>query len=103
MSGQNITRRSKDQLQSGLTDLERLKNLTDAEIDAGIARDTDAAAADMDWTEAGIVYPPKKTPVSIRIDEDVLAFFRSSGRGYQTRINAVLRQFMAHQKDRKAS
>lgn len=37
---------------------------------------------------------PKKTQVTIRLDEDVIAFFRSMGRGHLTRINAVLRTFM---------
>lgn len=102
MSEQRITRRSKDQLKRGKTNLERLKNLSDSQIDAAIAQDPDAVTAHINWAEADMIYPPKKTPVSIRLDEDVLAFFRNSGRGYQTRINAVLRQFMTHQKDRKA-
>lgn len=38
--------------------------------------------------------PEPKTPVTIRLDPDVLAFFKAQGKGYQTRINAVLRAFM---------
>ena len=38
--------------------------------------------------------PPRKEPVHIRLDSDVLAWFRAHGRGYQTRINAVLRSFV---------
>jgi uncharacterized protein (DUF4415 family) len=38
--------------------------------------------------------PPRKEPVHIRLDADVLAWFRAHGRGYQTRINAVLRSFV---------
>lgn len=48
---------------------------------------------DEDWMDAADEVP-RKIPVSIRLDEDVLAFFRASGRGYQTRINAVLRRFV---------
>jgi uncharacterized protein (DUF4415 family) len=40
------------------------------------------------------VVPPKKAPISIRLDADVLAFFKASGPGYQKRINAVLRAVM---------
>ncbi|MBX9701385.1 MAG: BrnA antitoxin family protein [Acetobacteraceae bacterium] len=42
--------------------------------------------------EIGI--PPRKEPVHIRLDADVLAWFRAHGPGYQTRINAVLRAFV---------
>jgi uncharacterized protein (DUF4415 family) len=38
--------------------------------------------------------PPAKRPISIKLDEDVLAFFRSQGPRYQTQINAVLRGYM---------
>ncbi len=44
--------------------------------------------------------PPKKTLISIRLDDDVIGFFKSAGPGYQTRINAVLRSYMGHQHDR---
>ena len=42
-----------------------------------------------------------KTPVSIRLDEDVLDYFKSSGRGYQTRINAVLKSYVKAQTARR--
>ena len=41
------------------------------------------------------VVPPKKRAISIRLDEDVLDFFRDGGAGYQRRMNAVLRSYMA--------
>jgi uncharacterized protein (DUF4415 family) len=40
------------------------------------------------------VIPPKKTAISIRVDDDVLDYFKSQGDGYQRRINAVLRSYM---------
>lgn len=46
------------------------------------------------WNEAVVVIPPKKEPISLRIDGDVLAWFRAQGAGYQTRMNAVLRAYM---------
>lgn len=39
---------------------------------------------------------PEKEPIALRLDSDVVAFFRSQGRGYQTRINEVLRHYMSH-------
>jgi uncharacterized protein (DUF4415 family) len=40
---------------------------------------------------------PVKVPLSIKIDADVLAWFKSKGKGYQTRINAALREAMVHE------
>lgn len=45
------------------------------------------------WTNAVIEYPEKKKPVTLRLDADVLEWFKSTGKGYQTRINAILRSF----------
>jgi uncharacterized protein (DUF4415 family) len=48
------------------------------------------------WTNAvvGKFYRPIKRPVTVRIDADILAWLKRSGPGYQTRINALLRQAM---------
>jgi uncharacterized protein (DUF4415 family) len=48
--------------------------------------------------ELTIVHPPQKVPVGLKLDTDVLAWFKSHGRGYQTRINAVLRRYMEAQR-----
>ncbi len=45
------------------------------------------------WANAIIEYPERKKPVTLRLDADVLEWFKSTGKGYQTRINAVLRSF----------
>ena len=46
----------------------------------------------------GVDRLPRKEAISIKLDDDVLAFFRKQGRGYQTRINAVLRRYMQAQR-----
>ena len=46
------------------------------------------------WDEAELVVPAAKRAISLRVDEDVLAWFRSLGPRYQTRMNAVLRAYM---------
>jgi uncharacterized protein (DUF4415 family) len=43
-------------------------------------------------------YKPLKQPVTLRLDADVLAWFKKQGRGYQTRINRALRTVMAEEK-----
>ncbi len=79
----------------GRTDWERLRSLTDEEIDASIANDPDwAEFKDIDWSKAVLVIPAKKKAISIRVDEDVLDYFKKEGGGYQRRMNAVLRSYM---------
>ncbi|HEX9588473.1 MAG TPA: BrnA antitoxin family protein [Bradyrhizobium sp.] len=69
--------------------------MTDAEVEASIANDPDwAEFKDIDWSDAVLVIPTRKKAISIRVDEDVLDYFKSEGDGYQRRINAVLRSYM---------
>jgi uncharacterized protein (DUF4415 family) len=56
---------------------------------------------DIDWSDAESLSLPKKTLISIRLDDDIIAFFKQAGSGYQTRINAVLRHFMEYRRGRK--
>lgn len=81
----------------GKTDFKKLAAMTDEEIRARRAGDTNFP--EIDWSEADIeiVEPIVKTPVSIRLDSDVLDYFKDAGRGYQTRINQILRAYMEHQ------
>ena len=44
--------------------------------------------------DVGVLYRPLKKPVTLRLDADVIAWFKKSGRGYQTRINGALRRVM---------
>ena len=46
------------------------------------------------WKNAKVVMPETKTPVSLRVDREVLDWFKAQGPGYQTRMNAVLRSYM---------
>ena len=63
--------------------------LPDKEIDfSDISELDDAFFRDAEWR------PPVKQPVTIRLDADVLDWFRSQGPGYQTRINRLLRRYM---------
>jgi len=55
--------------------------------------------------DVGVLYRPIKKPVTLRLDADVLAWFKRSGRGYQTRINRALRKLMKDEmkEEKKAS
>ena len=79
------------------TNWAKLRKLTDAEIDASIKNDPDWND-DFDWSEAVLVIPPKKKAISIRVDEDVLDYFKHEGAGYQRRMNAVLRSYVVQKR-----
>jgi uncharacterized protein (DUF4415 family) len=89
-----VTRRWGDR-RKGKTDWARVDAMTDEEVEASIANDPDwAEFKDIDWSDAVLVIPARKKAISIRVDEDVLDYFKSQGEGYQRRINAVLRSYM---------
>ena len=50
------------------------------------------------WDQAAIVEPVTKQPISLRVDADVLQWFKSQGPLYQRRINAVLRSYMTQRR-----
>ena len=83
-----------------MTDLKRLRELTDEEIDASIKNDPDWSE-DWNWGDAVLVISPKKKPISIRVDEDVLDYFKAEGAGYQRRMNTVLRSYMEQKKKKE--
>ena len=101
MSEKHYTKRHAGDRRKGKTDWDRVDAMTDEDIDRTIAEDPDSDPADFDWSKAEVVYRPKKLAVSIRLDEDVLEYFRAQGPGYQTRINAVLRAYVEHQRQRE--
>ncbi len=73
----------------------QLDALKDRPIDFS---DISASPDDAKWTRPGVLIPETKKQVTLRLDADVLNYFRHTGKRYQTRINGVLRAYMrAHQ------
>ena len=93
MSGERITRVTLEEARAlkGETDWERLRREEALGIEP--AYDPDIDDVDWDWDNARFV-PATKKQVTVRLDRDVLEFFQKDGRGYQTRINAVLRAYV---------
>jgi uncharacterized protein (DUF4415 family) len=68
--------------------------MTPAEIHRNVDSDPDVRPTDEAfWRDAEVVLPTRKAIVTIRLDADLLAWLRKE-RGYQTRINAILRSYM---------
>jgi uncharacterized protein (DUF4415 family) len=77
------------------SDLKKLDKMTDEDIDY-----SDIPPLDESFFKKEIVaLPQKKDSITLRIDHDVLEFFKHQGRGYQTLINAVLKTYV-HAKQR---
>ena len=76
------------------TDWSRLRRVSDAEIRKGVESDPDVHPTDEKfWKNAKVVLPRRKEVVTMRLDADLLEWFRQQ-KGYQTRINAILRAYM---------
>lgn len=95
MSDTHIVRRSLNDRRKGKTDWDKVERQTDEEIAANVAADPDAAPLlDQDWIARAETISRGKKLISIRLDQDVIDFFRSNGKNYQTRMNAVLRAYV---------
>lgn len=78
----------------------RAQSLTDEEIEALALEDiAEHGGPDPDgqvWVGLENLPLTTKSQLTLRVDDDVIAFFRGQGKGYQTRMNLVLRQYMEH-------
>ena len=99
MVKKNSTKPKSTETDRRRTDWARVDALTDEEIATAVRDDPDAPPiADEEWFRtATFVLPKAKEQISIRLDRDVLEHFRRYPR-YQTRINAILRAAMEHEK-----
>ncbi len=91
-----ITRvRLGERLDQGRTDWKRVDALRDAEVAAAIAEDPDALEVRPEWLENAMLLRPgrRKRQITVRLDADMIDWFKSQGKGYQTRMNAVLRTY----------
>lgn len=78
------------------TDWEHVHSMTDQEIEEAARSDPDALPLDDEfWENARVVFPSRihKVHTGIRLDEDMLQWFKSQGKGWQTRMNAILRSY----------
>ena len=98
---EHIVRYTADELASmrrrgeGRTDFARLDAMTEKELEASIDRNEEGQ---VDWSTIQVGIPQARKQLTIRLDIDVIEWFKAQGAGYQSRINAVLRGFVEDQK-----
>jgi uncharacterized protein (DUF4415 family) len=102
MKGKRIVSRVRSSSKPGRSDWRRVAAMSEKEIMAAAKSDPDAQPTDLDfWKDAKVVLPEHKQPVTLRIDPDVLAWFKAQGQRSQSRMNAVLKAYVrAHRKAR---
>jgi uncharacterized protein (DUF4415 family) len=76
------------------TNWAKVKAATGEKLEASIRADADDIQGEPDWTQSVMGVPAPKDHINIRIDHDVLEWFKKNGRGYQTLMNNVLRAFV---------
>jgi uncharacterized protein (DUF4415 family) len=103
VSTKRIVRRTLKSRHRGKTDWGRVDAMTDRAIENAVKSDPDAAPIlDKEWfRSAKLVLPERKVPISLRMDREVVEWFKAHGRRYQSRMNAVLKAYV--QAHRKAS
>jgi len=95
MSNQRLVRMRLSSEQKPVSDLSRLRKMSEKKIKEGIKKDKDAAPLSVKWPkDAKVIFPKKKVPVSLRVDQEVLEFYKHQGIGYLSFMNAVLRAYM---------
>jgi uncharacterized protein (DUF4415 family) len=101
VSARNIKRDRADERLRGETDWNRLRNMTEEEIEAA-ASDPDSPPTDEEfWRDARTIYAdsPRYEVIRLHIDVDLLEGFRSRRRLYQDEINEALRAYMVARRD----
>jgi uncharacterized protein (DUF4415 family) len=76
------------------TNWDKIDATSRSKLEASIRADVDDVRGEPDWTQAVVGIPAPKDHINIRIDHDVLQWFKSNGKGYQTLMNNVLRAFV---------
>jgi len=101
VSAKRIVKRTPSGRRRGKTDWARVDAMSDREIENAAKADPDAAPIlDKEWFRtAKLVLPERKVPISLRMDREVVEWFKAHGRRYQSRMNAVLKAYVqAHRK-----
>jgi len=81
------------------TDWAKVDAMTEADLERAIAEDEDERDLEPDWTRAELVMPRPRQSVHLRLEREVVEFFKAGGKGHITRMQAVLRAYVdAHKR-----
>jgi uncharacterized protein (DUF4415 family) len=107
MSAKNTKKRSRIVRYNSLDDIpvkplnRKLIEMTDEEVERRAATDPDAALTPPGfWDNATVLLPENKQQITLRLDPEVIRFFKRSGKGYQSRMGAVLRSYVEAKRKR---
>jgi uncharacterized protein (DUF4415 family) len=85
------------------TDWKRVDTPDEEQIVVAAQADPDASLTDEEfWKDARLVRPERRISVTLRVKPNVLAWYKSGGRGYQTRMNSVLETYMEQSRRRRS-
>lgn len=76
------------------TDFSKVDTISDDELERLVAEDEDERGLNADWTQAKLVLPQPKQSVHLRLDQEIIAFFKAEGKGHITRMQAVLKAYV---------
>ena len=106
--GENIRSYAAEELrelrhkEGSLTDWAKVDAATQEELERLIAEDEDERDIVPDWTRARLVMPARKRSVNLRLEPDIIEFFKAQGGGHIRRMQAVLRAYVdAHKHERR--
>lgn len=81
-----------------VSDLNRLRKMSDRKIQNAIKKDPDAAPLLIDWPEdAQVILPKRKVAISLPVDPEVFEFYQHQGTGHLFLMHAVLKAYMQNQ------
>jgi uncharacterized protein (DUF4415 family) len=78
---------------SSRTDIKKVDAMTDAELERVIAEDEDERELQPDWTRAKLVLVEPKQSVHLRLDQEIIDYFKAQGKGHISRMQAVLKAY----------
>lgn len=92
----------KDKRAESRTDLSKVDAMTDEKLEQLIAGDEEERSLQPDWTKAKLIFPQAKQSVHLRLEQDIIKFFKSHGKGHISRMQAVLKAYVdAHRTQAK--
>ena len=74
--------------------LSKVDAMTDEKLERLIAEDEDERGLRPDWTQAKLVFPQAKQSVHLRLEQDIIKYFKAHGKGHISRMQAVLKAYV---------